>query len=134
MQSQKRRTVRTPDQRLMHLSLPIAAVTLLDKYSMTNGVTMTTATIVAMDRFNRMPNRPEPAALGTCTAIRTDKQPCPNLRMPSYTTCNAHGVEMAGVAVTFPMELQTRIDGWAAQYGISANLVVAQAIMEVFGE
>ncbi len=125
----KTKTIRVKGQRDMHISVPLAAYNLLREYTKANGCTLTVAISIAVDRYNRLPDRPEPASLGVCTSIRTDGKQCSHYRMPGGDTCSAHGVEYGRIVIALPLELQTKLDRWAAQYGVTVNVMVALAII-----
>jgi len=125
----KTSSIRVNGQRKMHISVPLAAYDVLKKYAKDNGCTMPVAVSIAVDRYSRLPDRPEPASLGLCTAIRTDGNRCHHYRMPGQDTCSAHGVEYGRILIPLPMELQTKIDRWSSQYGVTINVMIALAIV-----
>ena len=125
----KTRTIRVTGQRKMHVSVPLAAYDVLKKYAKANGCTMPVAVSIAVDRYSRLPDRPEPASLGLCTVTRADGKRCPHYRMPGQDTCSAHGVEYGRILIPLPLELQTKIDRWASQYGVTINVMIALAIV-----
>ncbi len=125
----KTRTIRVKGQRKMHVSVPLAAYDVLMKYAKANGCTLPVAVSIAVDRYSRLPDRPEPASLGTCTATRSDGTQCQHYRMPGQETCSAHGVEYGRILIPLPLELQNKIDRWASQYGVTVNVMIALAIV-----
>lgn len=125
----KTRSIRVSGQRDMHVSIPLTAYNILRDYKKKNGCTLPVAVSIAVDRYSRLPERPEPSSLGVCTSVRADGQPCTNYRMPGSKTCSAHGVESCRVLVVLPMELQTKIDKWAAYYGVHINVMLSLAII-----
>ena len=125
----KTRTIRVTGQRKMHVSVPLAAYDVLMKYARDNGCTLPVAVSIAVDRYSRLPDRPEPASLGICTATRSDGTQCQHYRMPGQDTCSAHGVEYGRILIPLPLELQNKIDRWASQYGVTVNVMIALSIV-----
>lgn len=125
----KTKTIRVKGQRDMHVSIPLAAYKILSDYKKVNGCTLPVAVSIAVDRYSRLVDRPEPATLGVCPATRADGDRCSHYRMPGSDTCSAHGIETCRILVVLPMELQTKIDKWASHYGVNINLMIALAIV-----
>ena len=125
----KTKSIRVTGQRKMHVSVPLAAYDVLMRYARDNGCTLPVAVSLAVDRYSRLPDRPEPASLGICTATRSDGTQCQHYRMPGQDTCSAHGVEYGRILIPLPLELQNKIDRWASQYGVTVNVMIALAIV-----
>ena len=125
----KTKSIRVTGQRKMHVSVPLAAYDVLMRYARANGCTLPVAVSIAVDRYSRLVDRPEPATLGVCTATRADGDHCSHYRMPGSDTCSAHGIEACRILVVLPMELQVKVDTWASHYGVNINLMIALAIV-----
>jgi len=125
--------MRIPAQRKVNLYLPLPVIGALQAYARSNGVSLTLATTIAVDRFFQLPHLPKLKSLGRCNATMANGQKCMNYKMPGYVGCNVHEAESACVLITFPMALQLRLDQFAAAEDASVNLVVAFAVQETFG-
>lgn len=94
--------------RTMHLSLPLDAYLSLEKFQRENDCLRSTAVTVAVDRYFRLTDAPQPATLHR---VRSGPQHVRFLQ-------------------TFPVELQTKLDRASAELQTSIGYVVAAAIQE----
>ena len=128
----KRNVIHVYGQRNIHLSLPVAADKLLADYMKRNGCQSTTAVALAIDRYDRLSEKPTPATLEKCGQTRADGKPCQRCRMPGQATCSHHGAAYVRRTISLPLELQNKVDNWTAEgakVGATVNLVIALAIM-----
>ncbi len=128
----KKHTIHVYGQRTIHLSLPVSADKLLSDYMKRNGCQSPVAIAIAIDRYDRLPEKPTPATLEKCGQTRTDGEPCRRCRMPGQATCSHHGAAYVRRTIRLPLELQSKVDQWTAEgakVGATVNLVIALAIM-----
>ena len=94
--------------RKMHVSIPLDAYVALETYQRANDCLRSTAVTVAVDRYFRLTDAPDPA--------------------PFHR--GRSGPQHVRFLQAFPVELQGKLDRCAAESGTSIGYVVAVAIQE----